>query len=177
MIPSFTTVEWAIIGGGVVSSATLVFVFLDFYWSHIVTERSNISIRKSLSRESNHNSTGSKSRIYSPCTLANEGKRSGVVRAKNARLRFEPSGTEFTWEEMEELESNQTPYMKIQGLDNNSVPADSTVEASVRFGTRSIERLNSLMESQESIMISGVIDVEDNQGHYQIDYADKIELG
>ena len=176
MIPSFTTVEWAIIVGGVVSSITLIFVFLDFYWSHIVTEKSDVSVRSSASRDSYISPLPEQYRVESLCTIANEGNRSAVVRASKADIRFEPSGTELPWEEMKEIVSDKKPSLKIKQIENNSISGDSTVEGTIEFSTHGIERLNSLIESQESITLDVVINVEDNEEHYQIDYSDKVEL-
>lgn len=176
MIPSFTPVEWAIVGGAIVSSVTLIFVFLDFYWSHLATEKSDVSIRKSASRGSNHSRTPDRHRVSSPCTIANEGKRSAVVRATRTDIEFEPSGTEFSWEEMKRIEPHKNPSVAIRNVDDNSISADSTVEGIVWFHSQRIERLNSLMDSQKHISLDVVIDVEDNRRHYQINYSDKIEL-
>ena len=176
MLPSFTTVEWAIILGGLVSSATLIFVFLDFYWSHIQTKRSDISIRPSTSRESNHNSSYNKNTVRSPCTLVNDGKRSGVIRAKECDIILYTSGKEYSWSGMQEMDEHQRPFVTIDHLENRSVPANSTIEASVKFGTRNVERLNSSIEDAESIELNVTVDVEDNVGHYQIQYSDEIEL-
>lgn len=174
MIPTFTPVEWAIIASGAFSLATLVFVVLDLYWSHIATKRSDISIRPSSSRNSSHYSRDN--RISSPCTLINEGERSGVVRAKDANIRLEPSGSEFSWREMQEMESSSPPLVTIDHLDNHSVSANSTLDATVKFYARGTEKLHSLMEDGDSLEISATIDVEDNVGQYQIQYSDEIDL-
>ncbi|TKX53026.1 hypothetical protein EXE44_15830 [Halorubrum sp. SS7] len=126
MLPDLTFVEWAIVGSMVVSSVTLLIVGADFYQSHLKTKQSDVSVRASNSRDS-YSNTRSKSRFSSVVTLANEGDRSAVIRAKQADIEFNPSGQTYSWEELQAIEAPNGPYVSIQNVEDNSLPPHSAV--------------------------------------------------
>jgi len=171
---TLTLVDWAIIVSMAASAITLVIVGADFYQSHLKTKRSDVSARPSNSRDANA-SLRRKSTIWSPVTLANEGERSGVVRARQCDIQVQPSERKFSWRELQNMSENSSPYVYLDQLDNFSVAANSTNEARVKFGTRGIEQLESILDDADQIEISVVVDVEDNIGHYHIGYSDTIQ--
>jgi len=198
MFPDFSPVDWAIVIGTIVSSATLIVVSFDFYWSYIATKRSDISARVSSFREPTARTNGNRSEIYSPCTLANEGEhsgvvhgaalaleadtlanegeRSGVVRAQEADIQFEPSGEELQWAEMKNTEERRGVVVSIDHLDNRSVSPHSTAEARLKLNARRFDPVIDLMDEEEAIQIQFQIHAEDNEGHYEVSYSDKIGL-
>ncbi|QKY18312.1 hypothetical protein [Halorubrum sp. CBA1229] len=112
--------------------------------------------------------------VFSPATLANEGERSAVIRIKGAKIRFEPSGTEFSWEELQTLEN--VPRLKLNHLDNNSLTANSTDEVAISFKTGHNQTLESLFLDEDEFHIDAIIDIEDNVDHYEIEYSDRVEF-
>lgn len=175
MLPQLTPVNWAIIIGTVVSSATLLLVSFDLYLSHFKTKRSEVSLRVSQARTEYIKYRNNETNFNLPCNFVNTGKRSAVIRAKAVKLRFEPSGEVLEWSDLQGIDP-QDPYVATKHIDNHSVPAESTVEATLKFGTRDAELVETKIEDSERLGITYFVDVEDNEGHYDIELEHTFDL-
>lgn len=77
---------------------------------------------------------------------------------------------------MSEIEESSNPTVSIRHLENRSVSPNSTTEAQIQVNLGKMEAIRSMLQDHENVRIKASIDVEDNVGHYQIQYSDNVEL-
>lgn len=168
IIPVLTPVEWAIIIGAVISTITLLIVFLDFWITHLKTKRSSVNIDEYEQKEADltrGNETRYLGSVY--YKISNSGERSAVISDIDIEL-TDLIGSHD--KEKVEFDNRMAGDVNV----NSELKPESTYRISPTFEIEASD-FRVLLESKEAT-VRVTLGIEDNIGAYDSSQESVVKL-